>query len=249
MGMHEIERLTEKSIHLLDRYEGLDHRSMFKSLYDFERAFDTGFTRLEVLDILVKRRFAYRMALEDHPDYAQFKDALEGIRKEDFSHILRDPSAEYDHTTNPTVAYWSKGQLYCDVSSEMWARLSELGRFSGADREPPKPIDIVDIVGTVVSSALAEGNKQLAAWWYAVIPVTIFWELSSRHLSLAPGDHTLQRVRDAVANSEAYKIETDYGLLRYPVRNSDTMDGLGPDYVRFLEWWFEPLWSDSSNTV
>src|SRR5262249_49175477 len=142
-----------------------------------------------------------------------------------------------------------KGQLYCDVSSEMWARLSELGRFSGADREPPKPIDIVDIVGTVVSSALAEGNKQLAAWWYAVIPVTIFWELSSRHLSLAPGDPPLHGVGDAVANSEDYKIETDYGLLRYPVRNSDTMDGLGPDYVRFLEWWFEPLWSDSSNTV
>jgi hypothetical protein len=249
MGMHEIEALTARSIRLLDRYEGLDHRSMFRRLCDFERAFDTGFTRLDVLDILVKRRFTYRMALEDHPDYARFKDALEGIRKEDFSEILRDPSAEYDGATNPAVAYWSKGQLYCDVSSEMWTRLSELGRFSGADREPPQPIDIVDIADTVVSFALAEGNKQLAAWWYAVLFVAILWELSSRHLGSAPDDQTLQRVRDAVANSEAYKIETDYGLLRYPKRNFDTMDGLPPDAVRFIEWWFEPLWGPSSNTA
>jgi hypothetical protein len=245
MSMHEIEALTAGSIRLLDRYEGLDHRSMFKSLYDFERAFDTGFTRLEVLDILVKRRFAYRMALEDHPDYGLFKDALEGIRNGDFSVILRDPSAKCDRTTNPAVAYWSKGQLYCDVSSEMWARLSELGRFSGADREPPQPIDIVDIAGTVVSFAVAQGDKQLAAWWYAVLPVTIFWELSSRHLGLAPDDQTLQRVRDAVSSSEAYKIKSDYGFLRYPRRNFDTMDGLGPDGVRFLEWWFEPVWSSA----
>ena len=38
--------------------------------------------RLRLMDILLKRRFAYRIALEDHPDYAQFKDAPEGIRKE-----------------------------------------------------------------------------------------------------------------------------------------------------------------------
>jgi hypothetical protein len=41
MSMHEIESLTEASIRLLDCTDGLDHRSMFKSLYDFEGAFDT----------------------------------------------------------------------------------------------------------------------------------------------------------------------------------------------------------------
>src|SRR5215467_7121176 len=162
MSMHEIEALTEKSIRLLDRTEGLDHRSMFKSLYDFEGAFDTGFTRLRLLDILLKWRFAYRMALEDHPDYGQFKDALEGIRKEDFSHIERDPSAEWDCTANPTVAYWSEGHLYCEAGSEIWTKLSELGRFSGADCGSPEPIDIVDIADTVVSLAIAKGDKELA---------------------------------------------------------------------------------------
>jgi hypothetical protein len=58
MSAHEIETLTEASIRVLDRSEGLDHRSMFKNLYDFEGAFDTGFTRLRLMEILIKRRFA-----------------------------------------------------------------------------------------------------------------------------------------------------------------------------------------------
>ncbi len=60
MSMHEMEALAEASIRLLGPTEGLDHRSMFKSLYDLEGAFD------RLFDILLKRRFAYRMALGDH---------------------------------------------------------------------------------------------------------------------------------------------------------------------------------------
>jgi hypothetical protein len=142
MSMHEIEALTEESIRLLDHIEEVDHRSMFKCLYDFEGAFDTGLSRFSCMDILLKWRFAYRMALEDHPDYAQFKDAFEGIRKKDFWQIERDPSAKFHRTTNPAVAYWREGQLYCEAGSEIWAKLSQLGRFSGTDREFPQPIDI-----------------------------------------------------------------------------------------------------------
>jgi hypothetical protein len=251
MGMHEIEALTEASIRLLDHIEGLDHRSMFKSLYAFEDAgcFDAGFTRFRLMDILLKRRFAYAMALEDHPDYAQFKDALERIRKEDFSYIHRDPSGEWDYTTNPIVGYWNKGQLYCEAGSEIWAKLSELGRFSGADRESPQPIDIVDIADTVVLLSIAEGNKELTAWWYAALPLTFFGQITSRHLDLAPDDQILQRIRDAVVNSEADKIKTGWGCLRYPERDGDIMDECGPDQVRFLQWWYEPLWSASSNAA
>ena len=250
MSMHEIEALTEASIRLLDRTEGLDHRSMFKSLYDFDGAFDTGFTRFRLMDILLKRRFAYRMALEDHPDYAQFKDALEGIRKEDFAYIRRDPSAKWHRTSNPSVAYWRDGQLYCEAGSEIWARLSELGRFSGVDREPPQPIDIVDIADRVVSFAVAKEDKKLAAWWYAGgLPDAILGTptISSRHSVSAPDDQTLQRIRDAVAKSEAYKIEVDWGVLDGAQSSSDISGP--PDEVRFLRWWFEPLFSASSNTA
>ena len=246
MSMHEIEELQEASIRLLDRIEGLDHRSMFKRLYDFDAYFDTGFTHFRVMDILLKRRFYYRMALEDHPDYAQFKDALEGIRKEDFSPIPRDPSTKYT-ATNPVVAYWSEGQLYCEAGSEIWAKLSELGWLSATDREAPQPIDFVDIADTVVPFAVAEGNKELAAGWYAALPILLLFESPPEQSALGPDDAALQRIRDAVVKSEAYKIKGD-GCLAYPARDEDWGD-LEPDGVRFLQWWYEPLWSESGAKV
>ena len=248
MSQHEIEDLLEESIRLLDRIEGLDHRSMFKRLYDLEASpcFDIAFTHFRVMDILLKRRFYYRMALEDHPDYAQFKDALEGIRKEDFSPIARDPSAE-DDSDNPVVACWSKGQLYCEAGSELWTKLSELGRLSGADREAPQPIDFVDIADTVVSFAVAEGNKELTAGWYAALPILLLFESPPEQSALGPDDAALQRIRDAVVKSEAYKIKGD-GCLAYPARDEDWGD-LEPDGVRFLQWWYEPLWGASGAKV
>jgi hypothetical protein len=95
MGMHEYEGIVEESICLPDRAADIDHRSLYKSLYDFEGCYDTGFTRFRVMDLLLKRRFAYRLALEDHPDYAQFMPALEAVREKEFEHIYRDPSAEW----------------------------------------------------------------------------------------------------------------------------------------------------------
>jgi hypothetical protein len=102
----------------------------------------------------------------------------------------------------------------------------------------------LDVADTVVSLAIAEENMELAAWWYAVLPVAIFWKVSSRRPVSAPYDQALQRIRDAVVKSEAYKIKTDWGLLSYPERD-DNMN-IGPDEVHFLRWWFEPLWSASS---
>ena len=43
--------------------------------------------------------------------------------------------------TRRTLHLSGTGQLYCEAGSEIWAKLSELGRFSGADREPPQPWD------------------------------------------------------------------------------------------------------------
>jgi hypothetical protein len=198
------------------------------------------------------------MTLEDHPDYAQFQDALEGIRNEDFSSIARDPSTKYS-ATNPVVAHWSEGQLYCEAGSEIWAKLSELGRLSGADREAPQPIDIRDIADTVVSFAIAEENKEsqicpmevtcleLTAWWYAALPLSLLYESPTRQSALGPDDAALQRIRDAVVKSEAYKIEGD-GCLSYPKRDDDWSE-VEPDAVRFLEWWYEPLWSASANSA
>jgi hypothetical protein len=78
----------------------------------------------------------------------------------------------------------------------------------------------------VVSFAIAEDNKELAAWWYAVLPVALLFEGPPRP-ALGSDDVVLQRIRDAVVKSEAYKIKGD-GCLSYPERDED-FSKLEPD--------------------
>jgi hypothetical protein len=79
-----------------------------------------------------------------------------------------------------------------------------------------------------------------------VLPVALLFEGPPRP-ALGSDDATLQRIRDAVVKSEACKIKGD-GCLSYPERDED-FSKLEPDDVRFLQWWYEPLWSASSNTA
>jgi len=54
----------------------------------------------------------------------------------------------------------------------MGAKLVEIGRFSGADREAPAAIDIVDVVALSMPLAVAgdSRDREHAVWWYAVLP-------------------------------------------------------------------------------
>ncbi len=65
MSMHEIEDAVEDAIRMLhDHGDGLDHRSIFWNLLRLQEAFGTTPVRFRVLDILLERRFAYRLSLE-----------------------------------------------------------------------------------------------------------------------------------------------------------------------------------------
>jgi hypothetical protein len=81
MSMHAIEDIVEWSIVSLDkskRAASLDCRSLFKSLYDFQSKYDTGFTHFRVMAQLIKHRFVYVFAVEEHPDYDLVKPPLDG---------------------------------------------------------------------------------------------------------------------------------------------------------------------------
>ncbi len=246
MGQHEYEYLTEASIKLLDQMTGIDHRSMFNCLYEFEGSFDTGFTLLSVQDILIKRRYVYAIRLDEHPDYERFKAQLEAIRTKGFEHILRNPSSEWELQSNPAIAYWNGAHLCCEAGSQLWERLVREGRLTGADASPPSPIDVIDVAATIASFAAEKGAeyRELLSWWYSIAPQALLFGLSSRKDETARDDESIRRIRDAVTFTKAYEITTDYGSFRYPAR--EHMRGLPPATTSFLEWWFAPIWSTSS---
>ena len=64
MSIHELEYLVEDTIKVLDSCitdETLDLRSIFHQLYEWQGAWDTGFTNFQVIDILIKHRYSYQM--------------------------------------------------------------------------------------------------------------------------------------------------------------------------------------------
>jgi hypothetical protein len=210
MGMHDIEALVERSILFLDQINDVDHRSLFKSLYDFEGAFDTGFTRFRVMDILVKRRFCYCVSLEDHPRYEQYKNELESLRKKDFAHIYRNPALKWHRSDNPQACYWQPPHLYFEAGSEIWKSMADNGRLVGADAIAPVNGDPVDVME---------------------------WKATMREAATARNDSALQAIREAVMRSKAYSIRgqlSDYALC------DDEWSGASPDRLEFMKWWFPP---------
>jgi hypothetical protein len=231
MGMHEVEALVEVSIKFLDAIEDADHRSLFKSLYDFEGKFDTGFTRFRVMDVLLKRRFAYRVSLEDHPQYDQFKDALESVRNKDFAHIYRNPSRE----SGPPTCYWEPPHLYFEAGSEIWKQMVAAGRLSGPDAIDPVDVDPVDIILVLLERTLA--GHQLLSSWYFMIPIAMEWGATTRKAATAQQDRALQAIRDGVMRTEAYRIT---GTLSEVAAGDDAFSAASPEQLTFMKWWYPP---------
>jgi hypothetical protein len=239
MSMHEFEALVEQSIIFLDKIEDLDHRSLFNSLYNFEAKFDTGFTRFRAMDRLLKRRFAYRVSLEDHPQYAQFQRELDAIREEDFAFIYRNPSREWNRADNPLACYWKSPYLYFEAGSDIWKQMVDAGRLTGPDAIDPVLIDPVDIVSILLNPTLACGEYglELLSWWYFAIPWALGFEITSRKWATAKEDQILRAVRDGVIRSEAYRI---HGPFTDAVLSDEAFSESSPGQLEFMKWWFPP---------
>jgi hypothetical protein len=239
MGMHEIEALVAESIKFLDKVEGVDHRSLFKSLYDFEGKFDTGFTRFRVMDTLLKRHFTYRVPLEDHPQYEQCRNELEALRNKDFAHIYRNPSLKWSSTDNPSVCYWKSPHLYFEAGSEIWKQMIDAGRLAGVDAIKPVDVDPIDIAFILLkpTSAGGEYGLELLSWWYFAIPIAMAWGVTTRQEATAREDPTLQAIRDGVIRSEAYRITSS---LSEGASCEDAFSAASPTQLAFMKWWFPP---------
>ena len=197
MSMHEYEDLIEQSVRVLDTCasaSSADLRSMFYHLYAFQALWDTGFTHFRVMDVLIQHHFVYRMAMSDHPDYAQYRDALDPIvensrqadASHDFSFLRADPGRTLDsaalktmtwrersawYQSNPVAGYYRYPYLYADAGSPLWQRLVETGQLTGADANLPDPqMSLIEVANQVVRCAEQQQHYEVMTLWYALLP-------------------------------------------------------------------------------
>jgi hypothetical protein len=174
--MHEFEDLVEETIRLLNASEQagkLDLRTMFWRLYQFQAAWDTGFTHFRVMDILLQRRFVYRFELNQHPDYALYREYFDGLS--DFTHIYLKPGQPWNSQENPAVGYYNPPYLYCDAGSPLWRHFVENSVLTGADAVPPdEKVTLVEVAREAVVEAYRKADFSLVGWWYSLLIVHIF---------------------------------------------------------------------------
>ncbi len=246
MSMHEIEDLVESSVRILAARTDLDLRSLYWQLYEYQNHWDTGFTNFRVMDLLLQARYTYRFDLNQHPDYAQYRDYFDGLSG--FAVINIQPTEPSGKAVfepgrgwvvpNPLAGYTRPPYLYCDVGSPLWARFVELGVLTGADAVPPDAsMSIVEAALEVMRQAERDGDVVLIYGWYALLSVHLasFVDLESLQASAA-----LAEILDIARRTDAFeaakaadpKLERHYPtppFIYYPV------DGDLAAYLAFLK--------------
>jgi hypothetical protein len=246
VSAHEYESIVEQSVTFLDQRPNapsFDLRSCFKSLYEFQSRYDTGFTHLRVIAPLVKHGFVYAFALEDHPSYARYHRVFRGIPG--YCEVLRDPTRPWDAKTNPTVgrycdpvAEWGdayaeslppelrRGRLYFDAGGELWRAFVDAGKLTGADAVPPQEIHIQTVAALIAREASSCGDRLLVRMWLPLLCYDLA-SLGRESLSADPDVQTVRRIAKAMDVLSIRSEHLEYGALQIPpeeiVEEEDTV--------------------------
>lgn len=179
MSLHEIEDAVADSVRLLhEHHDGADHRDLFSALYAFQAGFDCGFTHGRVLDILVERRFTYRLPLAAHPQFAAHERAFTGAPTDAVTFVGSEILGLDPPDDGPRIGhehgYLADGALYCDAGTPLWHELVAAGVLSGADAEPPRSPPLGTLALHVARVAEKVGDRDLVAMWINLGPRTLF---------------------------------------------------------------------------
>ncbi len=242
MGMHEFEYVVEGSIKCLNKSkrDDLDYRSIFYTLYDFQKWWDTGSTEFRCIDILEKHGYVYIFDIEEYPEYNKYKDYFDSIEEEIITGIREVPTKDWDPETNPLLGAFflkknSEKLIYVFVNQLLWTRFVELGKLKGNDTKAAIKLDLKEVVLEILIEAEKQADIELISWWYPIFPM-IFAGIENNDEILI--DKCLKEIRDIIIRTRAYEIDNDYGCARLP--DEDQLRIISGE-SEFNDWWFEPL--------
>ncbi len=229
--MHLIEDLVADSVRLLDaHYPAGDPRprDWFAALYRFQEQFDCSFTHFRVMDILLRRRYAYRFALEQHPDYAERRVYFDSLTEFTGLRVFDEESGDFDgYDSWLEDGYVDPPFLYCDAGSALWRRMAS-HHLTGPDTSPPRRVTMLDMLHAIAIAAEA-GDPPLLADWYDLGPGT-FGVLDA-------GEPVAEAVREIVLRTGALDGASAHGFRPPPeVIAEDELDS----------WWWGAAEAGSS---
>jgi hypothetical protein len=226
MSQHEIDDFVEEAVGLLatSHIPAARLRSYYASLYEWQGRFDASFTHFRNMEQLLAARFVYRIEPSEHPDFAQARGYFDQIQR--FAHV-RLPGTE------PDGSYVKPPYLYFDAGSNLWRRLVDSGKLTGADAEPPEQVPIQLVGLDVARIAECKNNAELISRCYRLLLAGIFMDPESDDDSEAiRHDDSVLELRRIVSRTRALEHTYDYGCLTTP-----SAEDLAQ--MPLLDWWFD----------
>lgn len=241
MGMHEIEDAVEHSIALLSKTERLDKKDLIHTLYQYQCNYDTGYTHFRIIEILLRERFVYQLPLHEHPDYVSLKEDLDKFNSQKSGWIYLHPQQKVS-AKNPSVAYWNSPFMYVDAGSILWEKLVSTGKLTGLDSIKPKDLGLLYTANEIIKQALKSevSSLPLIAWWYALVPMD--FAMGTLYGTNPAGNPLLNEIHQLCVQSGAHKVQTDYGLLKFPSLDDLKEFESENELHSFLMNWFAPSW-------
>jgi hypothetical protein len=231
MSMHEIEALTEASVRAYSRSgrPAAERRSRYWNLFEYERRYDTGFTRFRTMDELLAVGYAYRFEVAEHPDYAARRVYFDAIDTLTFVEMPGSNVSDGGYIRPP----W----LYCDAGSLLWQRLVTAGRLAGPDAMPPEYLPIEQIALEVASLGEGAGNRELIASWYGALAVEMLFWSPEQPLPELRANPVLRALRDLVRRTGALSVPPFGAMLAGP--SAEDLAEVAPSDRQALAWWFD----------
>jgi len=235
MSMHEIEYLVEDTVRRLDAgapEHGLDLRTLFWNLYDYQSRFDTCITLFVNVTIVVRHRYLYPFPVEAHPDFERYLEYFTSLRDKTFEEIPRDPSKPWERETNRTTGYYrdpvrkwgvegaakrgwgalAKPQLYAQAGSDLWERWVANRRLTGADAVPPQRLDRLEFFHILMKEIIRQGDLQLAAEWYQMGMAYELGDPQGARLEELRNSPALLAIRTLAGEHNLHTVPVDYGF-------------------------------------
>ncbi|MFD5625527.1 hypothetical protein [Streptomyces sp. NPDC127072] len=171
MSEHLIEDLVADSVRVLDAHtEAGDPRvrDWLAVLYGFQSRHDCSFTHFRVMDILLRRRYAYRFPVSQHPDYAERSAYFDALTEFTELRTFDEDAAGFDgYESWLEDGYVVPPFLYCDAGTALWRRMAAIGALHGSDAAQPRRAPLIEVVLAIALAAEKEQDPELIGLWYA----------------------------------------------------------------------------------
>ena len=243
MSMWEFEALAEMSVKMIDAspLSLSEKRNFYANIYALVGEFDVSFVHFRTTDALTRASFFHRIAITQHPDFADHRAYFDAVVSEGRSKWISVHTADSDEYL-PADSFYDPNPheddivpgLWFDSTMPLWPRAVEAGLLTGLAAEPVETWTRKETIARLMREADRQGKSRhgLLKMLHGMVGHALLYGEERP----GAGDATLATVLNLPGLKAALAApQEDWIDERFDVR--DALEYASDETKPFLEWW------------